>query len=200
MSPSSRNLDRYTWTSWPYIRVLLQSYLIRIYVKKNFREFVLNLYSVCTKLQLRLNSEICMRRRELTPRQREFYAAVCELPERERTLRNLGARVGLASTWAVRRHLDILERHGLIERQPKKHYGIKLLPFSESLQAWPPETETKRPARSGPIRRFCLSRLRLTGSLTPERESGQNALRSAWTSITRTDERQIKVIAPLIYA
>jgi hypothetical protein len=133
MSLSAKNLYLYTRTICPYIRLLLQFCLIKIYVKKNFREIVLNLFFVCAKLQLRFNSEIFMRRRELTPRQHEFYAAVCELSEKERTLRKLGARVGLASTWAVRRHLDILERHGLIERQPRKHYGIKLLPFSESV-------------------------------------------------------------------
>jgi repressor LexA len=78
--------------------------------------------------------ENCMRR-GLTPRQCEVLVAVRELAKGERgpSLRQLGDAVGLASTWAVRRHLDILERHGLISREPKKFRGIRVVRSSESV-------------------------------------------------------------------
>jgi repressor LexA len=76
-----------------------------------------------------------MKQPELTPRQREVLAKLCELSGGGRgpSLRQLGDAVGLASTWAVRRHLDILERHGLISREPKKSRGIRVVPSSESV-------------------------------------------------------------------
>jgi SOS-response transcriptional repressor LexA len=70
--------------------------------------------------------------RDLTDRQREVLLAVLELSRADRgpSLKELGERVGLASTWAVRRHLDILERRGFIARTPKTVGGIKALSVS----------------------------------------------------------------------
>lgn len=76
-----------------------------------------------------------MKPRELTFRQREVLAAVRNLSDGDHgpSLRQLGEAVGLASTWAVRRHLDILERRGLIAREPKKVRGIRVLPFAAAV-------------------------------------------------------------------
>lgn len=53
----------------------------------------------------------------LTDRQREVLEAVRTLSENGRgpSLEEIGERVGMASTWAVRRHLGILERKGFLK-------------------------------------------------------------------------------------
>jgi repressor LexA len=72
-----------------------------------------------------------------TARQREVLDAICRLSADGRgpSLRELGAYVGLAGSWATRRHLSILEKRGYIERMPKTPRGIKALPMPTSLAA-----------------------------------------------------------------
>ncbi len=64
---------------------------------------------------------------ELTPRQREVFDAVNALSAAGRgpTLDELGNAIGLASSFAVRRHLQILERKGYLRpRRYRRHRDI----------------------------------------------------------------------------
>jgi SOS-response transcriptional repressor LexA len=73
-----------------------------------------------------------MKQLDLTPRQQEVLAALLELSNGDcgPSLRQLGEAVGMASTWAVRRHLNILQRRGFIARHAKKVGGITVLSIS----------------------------------------------------------------------
>jgi repressor LexA len=73
-----------------------------------------------------------MRPRPVTERQLEIFEGIKTLSKEGRgpSLRALSDHVGLGSTWALRRHLDILAKRGLIEREPKKMGGIKILSVS----------------------------------------------------------------------
>jgi len=65
----------------------------------------------------------------LTGRQAEVLAAVRELSAKGRapSLDELGKRVGLRGSWAVRRHLDILARKGFLKpRRFRKPRDIAL--------------------------------------------------------------------------
>jgi repressor LexA len=70
--------------------------------------------------------------RPLTDRQREVLIAIHDLSSEDRgpSLREIGERTGLASTWAVRRYLHIFEKRGLIARTPKTPRGIRPLPMA----------------------------------------------------------------------
>jgi SOS-response transcriptional repressor LexA len=69
--------------------------------------------------------------RPLTDRQREVLDAILRLSAGGRgpSLKEIGECVGLAGSWAVRRHLSILENRGYIERMPKTPRGINALPM-----------------------------------------------------------------------
>ena len=60
----------------------------------------------------------------ITERQAEVLSAVRELSAKGRSpsLGEIGLRVGLRGSWAVRRHLDILERKGFL-KQFRPGYG-----------------------------------------------------------------------------
>ncbi len=57
----------------------------------------------------------------LTPRQSEVYEAIRQYAAKGRSpsLKELGIRVGMASTASVRRHLRLLEEKGLI--RPRRY-------------------------------------------------------------------------------
>ncbi len=65
----------------------------------------------------------------LTPRQAEVYSAIKAITAEGQppSLEQLAERVGMASTWAVRRHLGILEKKGfLAPRRLHARRNIKL--------------------------------------------------------------------------
>jgi SOS-response transcriptional repressor LexA len=75
--------------------------------------------------------------RPLTDRQIEVLNAIHELSSVERgpSLKEIGERTGLASTWAVRRYLDIFEKRGLISRTPKAPRGVRPVASVSSMAA-----------------------------------------------------------------
>lgn len=70
----------------------------------------------------------------LTERQAEVLKAVRDLSANGRapSLEEIGARVSLRGTWAVRRHLDILARKGFMKpRRYRKPRDIALIALNE---------------------------------------------------------------------
>ena len=71
----------------------------------------------------------------LTERQRGVLNAVNEFSKKGQapSLAELGASVGLRSTWAVRRHLSILERKGFVK--PRGHRQMRAIALAEPIAA-----------------------------------------------------------------
>ena len=70
----------------------------------------------------------------LTARQRDVLNAVNEFSKKGRapSLVELAASVDLRSTWAVRRHLNILERKGFLK--PRGHRSPRAIALAEPIE------------------------------------------------------------------
>ena len=71
----------------------------------------------------------------LTDRQRDVLNAIDELSKKGQapSLVELAASVGMRSTWAIRRHLSVLERKGFVK--PRGHRQMRAIALAEPIAA-----------------------------------------------------------------